>query len=619
PLVLAEFLSDWVNRSLAEYPSSDALMTALTEPALYLAELAARQYQPVDLRKPFMPSSFDLGALDITLLIAGVRTSLVLGGGASASVPSAVLAAAGMWDVPPRVLAAPDPTACSEMSRRLNAGVPVLPDVGSFVAGEAIKAYAEATVQTMFKNGGGVSKAVAPAFEAAGVLFRVHAMWLLYQHTEVTLEIEPATIHKPIGRNEPAAAHLVAGISDDEWAKEVADRNSSPLTSGLKDCARLLGIPVTSDLVDVGLATSTWRASWSMPEGGAHAEFEGCQFIATCQSNVSASGRLERLLTKRNDHQGEDTVIVEVKPEKETDHPGEEQIAPVRVCAHLRTDKPPDIATLLNAVTSGRAGSFGVGGIASLASSVANILLSWWQFVFTIDACDYTAITFHVPQPGNWTGTITANFEFYESTTARSGPQVGTTTRSTDITDTFYVGGDDEGKDGSGLGIPLPARQYTRGGDVFRLHDSVDYANAQGCAYVTETVDEASGGWSLEGDTNVTIRLQPSGAYSIALSSIGPEEEVILPGTWTKTITDNGSIYECEGFGTFTRDSPRSPNGLTASSGILIEGQLDPAAPGSVLEGSLTSRDPNDPRYVSTITWKLTRDTPIVLPIQQGG
>lgn len=607
PLFLAELLSGWVNRALAVAPSDDPLMTALTAPALYLAELASRQQEPIDLRQPFMPSRLGLGALDITLLIAGLRTSLVLGGGAAA--------AAG----PYARLAQVDPTACGELSRRLNAAVPVLPDVGTFTAGELIKAYAEATVRDAFKRGASVSKAVAPAFEALGVLFRVQALWLLYQHTEVTLELKPETIHKSIAVNAPVAAYLVAGISDEEWAKAVADRNSSPLSANLKACARLLGVPLPSDLVDIGEATSTWRAAWSMPQGGGHAQFEGCQFIDTCQTNVSASGRLERKLTKRNDHQGEDTVIIEVKPEKETDHPGADWTAPVRVCAQLHTDKPPDTATLLNALTSGQTAGFGVGGIASLASSVANILLGWWEFVFTIDTCASTDVTFHVPQPGNWKGTIVFNSEFFESQTSRSGPQVYTESHSASITDTFYVGGDDEGSDGSGLGFSLAARQYTRGGEVFRGVDNLTTSNASGCAYTTDTVDTANGGWSFDGDTTATIGLTWDGKYTIGIDGVGPPDEVTLPGTWTKTITDNGSNYECVGFGTFTRDSPRAPIGVTATNGLDISGELDIAEPGSVLKGSDSFRDPNDPRYLFTVSWELTRDTPIVLPEYQPG
>jgi hypothetical protein len=619
PVLLAEFLTRWVNRSLAAPASDDPQMSAMRMPTLYLAELAARQYDPVDLRKAFVPSRLDLGALDITLLLAAIRTSLVLGAGSTAAAPGAILGAPREGADRQGRFAAVDPTACGDLSRRLNEGVPVLPDVGTFVSGEAIKAFAEATVRDMFKNGGGISKAVAPAFEAAGVLFRVHALWLLYQHTDVTLEIQPATIHKPLGVVAPAAAFLVAGIEDGEWDSEVEDRNSSPLTANLKACARLLGIPVTSDLVDIGEATSTWRASWSIPEGAAHAQFEGCQFIATCQNNVSATGRLERKLSKKNDHQGEDTVIVEIKTEKERDHPGEEQIAPVRVCAHLRTDKPPDVGTLLNAVTSGQTAGFGIGGIASLSSAVANILLSWWQFVFTIDTCAYTAVTYHVPQPGNWHGTITTRSSYYESVTSSTRVQTTTTTRSVEVTDSIHVSGDDKGQDAGLLGITLPGHQFTSGGDVARLVDHVNGSNASGCKYTTDTTDEAAGGWAFDGETEVTIRLTWDGKYSITANGVTPPDEVILPGTWTKTIADNGSIYECEGFGTFTRDSPRSPLYLSATGGLLLEGQLDIANPGQLLEGSMTVRDPNDPRAITTIEWEIRRITPIVLPEFQPG
>lgn len=617
PLRLAAVVTSWVNRSLDSYPGEDPIVTALTAPAIYLAELARRQNDPIDLRQPFNPTHLELGSLDVTLLIAGLRTAIRAAAPASTLGSRFVLARSTVGDGTPRAIGDVDLPACEELRRLIDARVPLLTEVYAFTGNEVIKSLGEAVIKDIFESAP-LSKAFAPVFEALGVLFRVQALWMLFRHTEVTLEIEPAALHKSTGVNAPAAAMLVAGISDAEWEKAKKDRDSSPFAAQLKACARAMGIPVTTDLVDVGDATSTWRVAWELRDGAAHAQFEGCQFIPSCDRNAVAAGRLERSLSKRSDHSAQDTVILEIKPEKETDHPGEEKTAPVRVCAHVRTDKPPDLGTFLNV---GTVGTFGPGGIASLASSVSNILLGWWQFVFTLDACAKTDVSFHVPLPGDWKGTIKINFEFQESSTITTKSAVYTHRRSTDITDTFYVGGSDKGSDGSGAGIRLDARQYTQGGDVVLDTQDAVFSNASGCRYTSAWTWDAGGSWNFDADAQVWIVLKPDGQYQLVIGTGSPPEEILLPGTDTKVLTDNGSVYECQGFGTFTSDSPLTPNGIVATgNGGLIEGRLDPANPGSELKGRMSFRDSNDLRYVITMEWQLTRVSgPIVLPVRPPG
>ncbi|MEX2546198.1 MAG: hypothetical protein WD830_00245 [Chloroflexota bacterium] len=612
---LAGVMTSWVNRSLDNHPSDDPTMTALTAPALYLAELASRQDEPVDLREPFLPSQFQLGSLDVTLLAAGLRTILAVAGQTNASDSRPLMAAAASgWDTAAGALAGLEPTGCGEVKRILDAQAPLIVEVFSFGAGEAIKAFVESSVADIFESAADFAKGIGAAFEAIGVLFRVQALWLMYHNTELTLKFLPTSIHKPVGANERVAAMLTAGIPDAKWAQAIADRNNSPAASHLKACARLLGIPVTSDLIDVGEATSSWRVSWDITQGDAHAQFEGCQFIPSCDPRAVAAGRLERSLAKNNDHSGKDLVIVEIKPEKETDHPGREVSERVRVCAHLRTDKPPDVATILNAGSAGVSGVT-VGGVASLASSVANILLSWWQFVFTIDKCANTTVNFHVPQTGNWRGTVKINYELHESSRITSARFKGSYRTSLDMTDTIYLAGDDHGEVPVGQSqvyVSLDARQYTRGGFVREDVEHRLVYGYSGCAWIEDTTLSMSGPINYAMDAIGSLTIEADGRYRLSAHRQVPDEEITLPHDWTQVITDNGSVEGCVGFGTETDGGDLPVIGAPES--LEMKGQMDLTSPTQRLKGRVTSTD-----YLGGITsveWDLTRE-PVPAPSPQ--
>lgn len=616
PLRLAEVLTSWVNRSLANFPSQDPTMTALTAPALYLAELASRQDDPIELREPFLPSHLELGALDVTLLVAGIRTTLAIAALEPGGRTSHVQAAVGNgWDIGPSMVAGPEPTGCGELKRVLDGQAPLVVEAFSFGAGEAIKAFVEASVADIFQGAAGFAKYIGAAFEAIGVLFRVQALWLMYHNTELTLKMVPLTIHKPTGVNERVAAMLTAGIPDAKWGQAIADRDNSPTATHLKACARLLGIPVTSDLIDVGEATSSWRVAWDITRGDAHAQFEGCQFIPSCDPRAVAAGRLERSLAKNNDHSGKDLVIVEIKPEKESDHPGREVRAPVRVCAHVRTDKPPDVATILNAGSAGVSGLSTAGGISSLAASVSNILLSWWQFVFTLDKCAETTVSFHVPQTGNWRGTFTYNYELHESSKVTSKSFKGTYSSSLDITDVIYVAGDDHGEVPVGqdsVYVSLDGRQYTRGGFVREDVEHRLVYGASGCAWIEDKTFSMSGPINYALDGTGSLQIEADGRYRLSVYRQVPDVEVTLPFSETLVITDNGSIYDCEGFGTEVDDGDLPVIGAPES--LVIEGQMNLGSQQQRLKGRLTSTDFLG--GITTLEWDLTRE-PVPTPSPQ--
>ncbi len=149
-LRLSEFVTSWVNRSLAIYPSDDPVVVALTDPALYLAELASRQGDRLELRQPFAPSHLGLGALDITLLVAGIRTALAVSAQQTAGLPSVTLASTtDGQDAGALALALPGVPDCAAVKAIIDGQVPLITDVYSFGSGEMIKAFAEIAIKEL--------------------------------------------------------------------------------------------------------------------------------------------------------------------------------------------------------------------------------------------------------------------------------------------------------------------------------------------------------------------------------------------------------------------------------------------------------------------------------------
>jgi hypothetical protein len=620
-LRLSKVLTSWVNRSLDNYPSDDPAMTALTAPALYLAELAARQDDPIELRVQFVPSHLQLGALDITLLVAGLRTALAVAAPQTGGRPTIVLASTvhGGDAGAPAVAAEMDYLPCRAVRRVIDGQVPVINDVLGFAASEMIKAFVESGVTDLLGNSGNLSKGIGPAFDALGILFRVQALWLLYHSTELTLQMVPTSIHKPLGNNQLVAALFTAGIPDAAWEQAVADRNDSPLATNLKECARLLGIPVTSDLVDIGDATSSWRVAWDITQGNEHATFSTCQFLPSCDARAVATGRWERTLVKRNSHSGKDLVYVEILPELESDHPGREVTAPVRVCAHLRTDKPPNLSTILNV------GSAGVslptaGGVVALASAVADTMLSWWQFVFTLDKCADMTVSFHVKQPGNWHGTVTVNYEGQKSKSYHNARASSTSRISMDVTDTVQVGGSDLGQkalNGMPVFVQLAAQQSTRGGYVQEDLKRVRISNYSGCNYIEETSFTMSGTWGYNGPVagGVLLQVGADGQYQLLFSRFAEDKAITLPTATTVRQDDLGSDKMCTFRDTTTEGTREVPNDIY-SSGFEIKGRVDLTSPNLQLQGSLTWPDPPAGSQIVTVTWNLTRES--LTPTDRG-
>jgi hypothetical protein len=601
---LATFLAKWVSKALAVRNPSDPDLVLLTDAPLYLAALAARQRDPVDLTAAFAPSELRLTGLDLALLTAGMRVTLAVAAGGRLATSLAPATA---------VLAGAEP--CDTLKSLIDNQVPLVTDVGSVAAGQAIGSLVQSFVEGLFGTASTAAQVIGPAMSALGIIFRVLALAMLYSHAEAKVEVEPTTLHKPTSGLGSATAKLTVGVPDAEWEAAKQQRANSPFATAVKNCAGQLGVPVTSDLVDIGQATASWRARWDIVRGSPeHAYFAAGAFDV----NGTTAGNNTRPLKPQGDHKGQDSVPISITAERQRDHPGTQVERPVRVCAWVQTVAPPNIQLILNA---GIAGS-PLGGASSLAAVIADLLTSWWQFSHEIKACGEMTVSFHVPKPGTWHGTITVNTEVQQHSASsvveplplgKRDVTTGSTRTSADVTDEFFVAGNDPVA-GSPF-VQLQARQYTHGVWHYVSESYRDGYDGTGCHGGNLKKGDYFGTWSFDADTTASILIDASGHYSVNWNAQAPPAEVTAPGADSTSRTDlGGGSAGCEGAGTETRPGSMYPSPTVATLDASAEGQLDPANPGTVLNGSLGVT--NFDGSMTTITWNLQHEGPI--PIGGG-
>lgn len=228
--------------------------------------------------------------------------------------------------------------------------------------------------------------------------------------------------------------------------------------------------------------------------------------------------------------------------------------------------------------------------------------------------------------PGGWQGTITVQMveSVDETQTTESGdPGSLYHTRITahdfvenDITDEFTVSGRDRDDVEYGVVEVDLTGLATNRGDTLQRHVSVeDKRNALGCHFLEEIGSKIDGSWTLGGDAHGEIRFSDDGTYRITIGG-GDYGEDPLPrlGWQTYTILE-GAARDCPppgrsevtGFGQYGQWAYRYIGEND------IEGSLDAANPGSVVQGSLTF-DIDSPKATITVTWHLVHEGPINLP-----
>ena len=619
PAHMAAVVNGWVTSAIESHASTDADLVELTNAPLLLAELARRRSAPVDLAQTFTADDLRLSWLEITILTAGMRgmlTGAEANGIAAAPTGASIVLAVAVQ--PTGGTRAPDAqsTPCGTLKQLLDSRVPLATTVINGYVGDAIKGFIQNFVNALFGESSAFAQNVSRSFKILSIMFRVQALIMLYSESTATVEMDPTQFHKPDGDPMTVAATVEAGIPDGAWAAAQQARQLSPFATAVRTCARFIGLPVWQDLVDAGEAISAWSVGWTINKGSEHVRFNAREEF---WGPGAVPGRQEKPLSRVNDHMGNDILGYEVLAERRENHPGTEMQDPVQLCAHVYPKAPPSgFGTILSAGSAGA--SLAGGSYLGLVGVIASLLTGWVSTVVPIKACGDATVSYHVPQAGEWTGTLTANTEVHESSSGtvneHLGPPWGTTVHthtsqmSLDVTDRFFLGGTE---DPPGMGyVALEGRQYTQGAVTDSIvSSSVNRWSPSGCGYDLQETAQSGGGWYFDLDAGATLTLYADGKYTISWYGSEPEEEIFVPGQSDRQVTlrEGG----CIDTGTGTDERPYWPSPLTGSAAnSMVEGRVDPLNPGTALRGSHTFT--NYDLSTTTVTWNLRHEGPIRLP-----
>lgn len=604
---LASVINGWVTSAESAHASTDPELVRLTYAPLLLAELARRRPAPVDLAQPFSASDVRLGWLEITVLTAGLRSML---GAAEASgvawQPRPLMLVTYRGSAPLAPVPFAEPSGCELLKQMIDSRVPLVSTyIGSYV-GAQVKGFITGFVNALFGAASIFARAVGQAFKVLSIIAKVQALIMIYSESTAEVTLDPAAYHRPDGSRQSRGATVEVGVPDAAWAAAKQARESSPFATAMRACARFLKLPVWQDLVDVGNALADWKVEWELTRGSQHVEIPA--------RDQFTSGRMERPLTRTSDHTALDAITYDVLPERREDHPGTEQTDTVEFCAHVHPKEPPNgLKDLLS--VGGVVLATATRGYSALVNVISNLLAGWVRTVVAKSDCGQASVSFHVPLPGKWNGTITAATESSQS--GSSAVTEGTATYTRDwhtsiwVRDVIYVGGADDGY-ATGF-VYLNGRQYTSG------NGTDGYAEAgtnvpRGCAHDVIEQAESGGTWGFDGQAGANITLYPDGRYTITWDTAQPAEDIFLPGQTVTQVSILEPNPHCVDIGTGTEDRPYWPSPLTGSAGqTTVEGRIDPDHPGNILAGSQTFTSEYD-SSTTTVTWTIVHDGPIRLP-----
>ena len=234
--------------------------------------------------------------------------------------------------------------------------------------------------------------------------------------------------------------------------------------------------------------------------------------------------------------------------------------------------------------------------------------------------------------PGKWQGTITfhAVLDTVKNETSTGGTgvyQSTITTHSTtqaDVTDTFTVSGNDPTDMSLGIdSVDLPGLVANHGTTLERYVSDEDKYSALGCHWTDEVGSELSGSWTVDSHGHGSIHFQDDGSYIITIGESGDSATGEEPPTpqlpkrlWETDTIIAGAAKDCP-TGLPEQKTTDGPIVEWASSlpGAYdqVQGKLDAANPGSVVDGSISFKV-TLPEATVTVTWHLVHGGPITLP-----
>ncbi|HXF85397.1 MAG TPA: hypothetical protein VNK49_08410 [Anaerolineales bacterium] len=231
---------------------------------------------------------------------------------------------------------------------------------------------------------------IGKAMFAVGMFSRVMRAVLLATYVNVRLSIEgDNAVHKPLeGEQLLKAFHAQAGIPPQDW-QAYQEQFGKSFHGAMRECLSWLGVS-TYTLDDLKSEMDKWAIEWRLVAGSPeHAHWSPDQQIVPGQAH-QGYWRTPLIRSGVGDVVGKSSFVVEIRNEKEKDHPGILLEAPVRACAYLDVARLPTFSTFAQAAA---------GGLAGAADSVVELLQGMMEKLAKPKACTdpNLKVTYHKP------------------------------------------------------------------------------------------------------------------------------------------------------------------------------------------------------------------------------
>jgi hypothetical protein len=227
---------------------------------------------------------------------------------------------------------------------------------------------------------------IGKAMFAMGMLARVmrSALMAAYVGIQVTLEGDQS-VHKPLeGEQLKKTFHARAGIAPQDW-QAFKEQFGKGFHDALRQCLSWLGV-ATYSLDDLRGEMESWAVEWELTAGSPeHARWSPDQQIVPGQVHLGL-WRTPLARPSPDSTVGESSFVVEVRNEKQSDHPGLSLEGTVQACAFLDAAQAPKFSTFAQAA---------FGGLPGVTDSVVGLLTGMMEKLAKPKRCQDLQVTFH--------------------------------------------------------------------------------------------------------------------------------------------------------------------------------------------------------------------------------
>lgn len=367
---LMALLGEWVRQAQSDPGHPDSFAP------LFLAEMARRQADPVDLAADPDPVSHRWSLLEMAVFASAFRPAAA---GAPRSGPGPLALIGSLSLLVPSVRA---DSPC-EVARDAwgNWG-----DVAQTGNANIVNTLLTRTFEAEYGTKG--AQKIMGGIAAMSIVSKVVNLAAFYSQSQVTVEGEVSALHKPVGSHQKVAFTARAGVSPEEleaYRQAVEAARDVQMDQALRDCLGWGGLPAYDTIADVAKDADNWLLDWRL-EGHGHANWS---LRDNERPRYLGWGRAAMKMKRVSPSSLESRFVIRVL--EESAHKGPLGTGKVVVSAEVDSSSLPSLGTLVNAVGK----TFGLG----LVESLVDIAAGWTRVVFKPRAYAVLDLDFHCPHP----------------------------------------------------------------------------------------------------------------------------------------------------------------------------------------------------------------------------